>query len=298
MQALLKQAWWALLIGGLASVLFGVLAFLWPGLTLFILAVFFAATVFVDGVVTMASAVKNRATASHWWLWLLLGLLGVVAGAIGLLSPATAAGALLLLISAYAIVTGVLMIWAGFKLRTEIEREWLLLVAGRGVGALRPAADRAAGRRLDGFRLGHRHLGGRRGHPQDPAGLQGASLRCQPGRGWPGSPSLNQRVPCRSSSSRSPASDSNSSASRRSVARRHSSSSTKDWARSPVGATFRAPSVSNSRRRGSSTRVAATDVRRQSKNRAAPTTCTAKRGSCCQRCWGTRHRRTAARRSQ
>jgi uncharacterized membrane protein HdeD (DUF308 family) len=130
MQALLKQAWWALLIGGLASVLFGVLAFLWPGLTLFILAVFFAATVFVDGVVTMASAIKNRATASHWWLWLLLGLLGVVAGAIGLLSPATAAGALLLLISAYAIVTGVLMIWAGFKLRTEIEREWLLWLLG------------------------------------------------------------------------------------------------------------------------------------------------------------------------
>ena len=82
MQALLKQAWWALLVGGLASVIFGVLAFMWPGLTLFILAVFFAATVFVDGIVTMASAVRNRATASHWWVWLLLGLLGVVSGAI------------------------------------------------------------------------------------------------------------------------------------------------------------------------------------------------------------------------
>jgi uncharacterized membrane protein HdeD (DUF308 family) len=130
MQALLKQAWWALLIGGIASVLFGVLAFAWPGLTLFILAVFFAATVFVDGVVTIASAFKNRATATHWWVWLLLGLLGVVAGAIGLLSPGTAAGALLLLISGYAIAAGVLMIWAGFKLRAEIEHEWLLWLLG------------------------------------------------------------------------------------------------------------------------------------------------------------------------
>ncbi len=93
MQALLKQAWWALLIGGIASVIFGVLAFMWPGLTLFILAVFFAATVFVDGIVTIVSAIRNRATASHWWLWLLLGLLGVVAGAIGLLSPGTVARA-------------------------------------------------------------------------------------------------------------------------------------------------------------------------------------------------------------
>jgi uncharacterized membrane protein HdeD (DUF308 family) len=51
-------------------------------------------------------------------------VLGIVAGGIGLLSPTTAAGALLLLISAYAIVAGVLMIWAGFKLREQIEREW------------------------------------------------------------------------------------------------------------------------------------------------------------------------------
>jgi uncharacterized membrane protein HdeD (DUF308 family) len=130
MQALLKQAWWALLIGGIASVVFGVLAFIWPGLTLFVLAVFFAATVFVDGIVTIASAVRNRGSASHWWVWLLLGLLGVVAGAIGLLSPGTAAGALLLLISAYAIATGVLMIWAGFKLRAEIRHEWLLWLMG------------------------------------------------------------------------------------------------------------------------------------------------------------------------
>jgi uncharacterized membrane protein HdeD (DUF308 family) len=130
MQALLKQAWWALLIGGIASVIFGMLAFIWPGLTLFVLAVFFAATVFVDGIVTIISAIRNRASATHWWLWLLIGLLGVVAGAIGLLSPATAAGALLLLISAYAITAGALMIWAGIKLRAEIEREWLLWLLG------------------------------------------------------------------------------------------------------------------------------------------------------------------------
>jgi len=130
MQGLLKQAWWALLIGGIASVVFGVIAFVWPQLTLFFLAVFFAATVFVDGIVTIASAIRNRATATHWWLWLLIGLLGVVAGAIGLLSPATAAGALLLLISAYAIAVGVLLIWAGIKLRSEIAREWLLWLMG------------------------------------------------------------------------------------------------------------------------------------------------------------------------
>jgi len=130
MDALLKRAWWALLIGGVASVIFGVLAFAWPGLTLLILALFFAASVLVDGVAMLVGAFKNRGSASHSWLWILVGVLGIVAGGIGLLSPTTAAGALLLLISAYAIVAGVLMIWAGFKLREHIEREWLLWLLG------------------------------------------------------------------------------------------------------------------------------------------------------------------------
>lgn len=130
MQSLLKRAWWALLIGGIASILFGVFALIWPKITLFVLAVFFAASVFVDGIAMVVSAVRHRAQASHWWLWLLVGLLGIVAGAIGLLSPPTALGALLLLISAYAIAVGVLMIWAGFKLRQEIRHEWLLWLLG------------------------------------------------------------------------------------------------------------------------------------------------------------------------
>jgi len=130
MEALLKRSWWALLIGGIALVIFGVLAFMWPGKTLFIIAVFFAATVFVDGIVTVASAIRNRALSNHWWVWLLLGILGIVAGAIGLMNPGVAAGALLLLISAYAIAIGVLTIWAGFRLRKEISNEWLLWLLG------------------------------------------------------------------------------------------------------------------------------------------------------------------------
>lgn len=130
MQALLKRAWWALLIGGIASVVFGVLALIWPGVTLFVLAVFFAATVFVDGIAMAVSAIRNRASANHWWLLLLVGLLGIVAGGIGLLSPPTALSALLLLISAYAMAIGVLMIWAGWKLRQEIRHEWLLWLLG------------------------------------------------------------------------------------------------------------------------------------------------------------------------
>jgi uncharacterized membrane protein HdeD (DUF308 family) len=130
METLFRRTWWALLIGGIASVVFGVMALIWPGVTLFVLALFFAASVFVDGIAMAAGAIRHRAGASHWWLWLLVGALGIGAGLIGLISPPTALGALLLLISAYAVAMGVLMIWAGWKMRQEIQHEWLLWLLG------------------------------------------------------------------------------------------------------------------------------------------------------------------------
>ena len=87
MQGVLKQAWWALLLGGIALVIFGVLAFMYPMATLLVLALFFAASILVDGVFTVISAIRVRERADNWWLWLLLGILGVVAGAIGLFAP-------------------------------------------------------------------------------------------------------------------------------------------------------------------------------------------------------------------
>ena len=130
MHDVLKQAWWALLIGGIALVVFGILAFVWPIATLLVLALFFAASILIDGVFTIVGAVRARGRANNWWLWLLLGILGVAAGAIGLFAPAAAAAAMALLLAAYAIATGILMIWMGVKLRKEITGEWLLILAG------------------------------------------------------------------------------------------------------------------------------------------------------------------------
>jgi uncharacterized membrane protein HdeD (DUF308 family) len=130
MQTAMRKFWWALLIGGLASVLFGVLAFVWPALTVLVLALFFAASVLVEGAFVALGAWRARADREHWWLWLLFGLLGVVAGAVGLAMPGAAAGALLLLIASYAMAAGVLLIWAGAKLRKEIDGEWVLFLLG------------------------------------------------------------------------------------------------------------------------------------------------------------------------
>ena len=130
MQTAMRKFWWALLIGGVASVVFGVLALAWPGPTVLILALFFAAHVLVEGVFVAVGAWRARGERAHWWLWLLFGALGVVAGAVGLWLPAAAAGALLLLIACYALAAGALLIWAGIKLRHEIRGEWVLVLVG------------------------------------------------------------------------------------------------------------------------------------------------------------------------
>lgn len=130
MQTFVERERWALVIGGIASIVFGVLAFIWPLLTIWVLAIFFSASVLVDGVSALVTSFKNRAHSQHWWAWALLGVLGIVAGIIGLLLPAAAAGALLLLIAAYAIATGVTLIWIGIKMRNEIKGEWILWLMG------------------------------------------------------------------------------------------------------------------------------------------------------------------------
>jgi uncharacterized membrane protein HdeD (DUF308 family) len=57
--ALCRRTWWVFLIGGIASVVFGVLAFARPGLALFVLAIFFAAAILVDGAFNLVGAVRT-----------------------------------------------------------------------------------------------------------------------------------------------------------------------------------------------------------------------------------------------
>jgi uncharacterized membrane protein HdeD (DUF308 family) len=130
MKELLEQSWWMLAVRGAIAVLFGIVAALWPGLTLLWLVILFAAYAFVTGGATVYGAWKHRTQDDDWWLILLLGLVGLGAGVIAAFHPALTALVLLLLIGANALVTGVLDIAGAIRLRKVIEGEWLLALAG------------------------------------------------------------------------------------------------------------------------------------------------------------------------
>ena len=126
----LSRNWWALALHGLAAIVFGVLAFAWPGITLWALVLLFGAYMLVDGIFAIVGAVRAAGRETRWWLLLVEGVLGVLAGFVAFLLPGITALALLYLVAAWAIFTGILQIVGAVRLRREIEGEWALILGG------------------------------------------------------------------------------------------------------------------------------------------------------------------------
>jgi uncharacterized membrane protein HdeD (DUF308 family) len=125
----LGRHWWLILLRGICAILFGVLALVWPGLTLLTLILFYGVFVLVDGVLALAAAIMGGAPAPRWWL-AIVGLLGIAAGLLTLLWPGLTALVLLLFIAGWAIAAGVMQIIGAIRLRKEIDNEWFLIAAG------------------------------------------------------------------------------------------------------------------------------------------------------------------------
>jgi uncharacterized membrane protein HdeD (DUF308 family) len=127
----LAENWWLLLLRGIASIVFGVLAFVWPGLTLVALILLWGAYAIADGGIALWAAISGKGgeIAPRWWL-AIVGIVGLLAGLVAFVSPGLTALVLLMFIAGWAIVIGVLEIWGAIQLRKEIEGEWWLVLSG------------------------------------------------------------------------------------------------------------------------------------------------------------------------
>jgi uncharacterized membrane protein HdeD (DUF308 family) len=127
--SVLGKNWWAIALRGLIGILIGISAFLLPISTLIGLVWLFGAYAFLDGLFNLIS-VWRRGRTRPWWALMLEGVLGMGAGIISFIWPDITAFALVYLISAWAVVTGVLEIVAAIRLRREIRGEWMLALSG------------------------------------------------------------------------------------------------------------------------------------------------------------------------
>lgn len=126
----LTERWWVPLIRGGAAMAFGVLALLAPGISLITLVLLWGAYALVDGIFNLVAGVR-KARAGRRWGWLVFeGVVSVIIGLLAFAWPDITVMALLLLIAAWAVLTGIAEIAAAIRLRRSIRGEWLLAASG------------------------------------------------------------------------------------------------------------------------------------------------------------------------
>jgi uncharacterized membrane protein HdeD (DUF308 family) len=128
--SILTRSWWLLLLRGLVAIVFGLLTWFQPGISLAALILLFGAFVMADGILGTWTAIAGRKDNEYWWVLLLEGLVGIGIGLLAFFAPGITALAILFYIAIWAIATGVLEIAAAVRLRREIKGEWMLILAG------------------------------------------------------------------------------------------------------------------------------------------------------------------------
>lgn len=129
--ATLSKWWWAVALRGLVAIIFGIIAIVSPGLTLFWLIIVFGAYAIIDGIIEIYSSIVDRThNGSRWWVGVLEGIISLAAGIIAWVWPGLTALALLYLIAAWAVVTGIMEIGLAIEYRRVIRNEWLMVLSG------------------------------------------------------------------------------------------------------------------------------------------------------------------------
>lgn len=126
----LKRNWGWIVVRGIAGVLFGVLAFIWPVVTVTVLVLLWGAYALADGVLALLAAVRIRDRGKPFWGLLIVGVLGILAGILTFLWPGMTTLVLLAFIAAWALAMGLFQIVAAIRLRKVIPNEWLLALSG------------------------------------------------------------------------------------------------------------------------------------------------------------------------
>ena len=126
----LKRHWWVPVIRGIAAIVFGIIAFVYPGLTIATLVLFFGAWVLIDGIFRIVGAIGHRASDPDWGWHLVIGILGIVVGLLTFHAPQITALALVIYIAAWALMIGASEIAIAVKMRREIKGEWFLILMG------------------------------------------------------------------------------------------------------------------------------------------------------------------------
>jgi uncharacterized membrane protein HdeD (DUF308 family) len=126
----LARNWWLVILRGILAILFGLTAFVWPGITWVVLVFMFGIYTLVDGLVAVGTGLSRAKDSPRWWAFLVEGLVSIGAAVVALIWPQLTGLIMVLVIATWAVLTGILEIVAAIRLRYEINNEWLLALGG------------------------------------------------------------------------------------------------------------------------------------------------------------------------
>jgi uncharacterized membrane protein HdeD (DUF308 family) len=111
------QGWrWLYLVGGALSLVAGIMAFVWPGRTILVLAGILAWFLVFKGIVDVVGALASIGR-SFWWVGLILGVLELLLGIWAAGYPGRSLFVFVNLVGVYAIFYGFTELFAAFELR-------------------------------------------------------------------------------------------------------------------------------------------------------------------------------------
>lgn len=129
MSALLARNWWAVALRGVFSVICGLLAFVVPGIAITSLFIVLGAYLVVDGLFAIIAAVRAGRRHERWGLLIFEGIVGMAAGVLAMTMPVKAIVLLVRILGAWAVLTGVFMMMAAFRLHLT-HGQWLMAFGG------------------------------------------------------------------------------------------------------------------------------------------------------------------------
>lgn len=121
---------WLLIIQGIIAILFGLAAFAWPGKTLSLLVILVGLYFFITGIISILVGITTIKANKNWWLMVIEGLLGLIAGVITFTTPGITAFFLFILVMVWAFIIGLLRIAFAIQIRKTNSNWWLWAIGG------------------------------------------------------------------------------------------------------------------------------------------------------------------------
>ncbi|NYT12632.1 MAG: HdeD family acid-resistance protein [Methanomassiliicoccales archaeon] len=107
-----KRKWWEKVAVGLVALIFGILAFVLPGITLLTVTILFGSFALLLGFFSLFSGIIGKDMKQARWLFVAQGILGIIIGIIALAWPDITLLAMAYLVGAWAMIFGMFEIIA------------------------------------------------------------------------------------------------------------------------------------------------------------------------------------------